>query len=127
MEGNWKIEKVTVKLQIKATQQILRERNLEEKGMAQKYIDSEVIRLMAPYTPKDKGSLIDSATDLTTLGSGEVKQGGFKAPYAIKWYYTPANFTGSPMRGTKWFERMKNNGGAKSIFEGLIRMTGAKK
>lgn len=112
---------------MKAIQQILRERNLEERGRVQKYIDSEVIRLMTPYTPKDTGALIDSATDKTTLGSGEVRQGGKDIPYARKWYYTSANFTGSPMRGTQWFERMKNNGGAKSIFEGVIRMTGAKK
>lgn len=82
---------------------------------------------MNPYTPKDKGPLIDSATDLTTIGSGLVKQGGLKAPYGVRWYYNEANFTGSPMRGTYWFERMKNNGGAKSIFEGVLKMTGAKK
>lgn len=44
-----------------------------------------------------------------------------------KWYYTPANFTGAPMRGTYWFERMKQNGGKKAILKGAIRESGAKK
>lgn len=112
---------------MKATQQILAERNLEDKGRVQVYIDSEVIRLMSPYTPKNEGQLIDSATTLTNIGCGQVKQGGTKAPYAKKWYYKSANFTGAPMRGTYHFERAMNNGGRKSIFEGVIRMTGAKK
>ncbi|MGX8833966.1 hypothetical protein ACWG0P_07105 [Amedibacillus sp. YH-ame6] len=108
-------------------QAILKERNLEERGKVQQYIDSEALRLMSPYTPKMGGPLIDSATTMTDIGSGLVKQGGAKAPYGKKWYYNPAKFTGAPKRGNMWFERTMNEGGRKSIFEGVIRMTGAKK
>lgn len=110
---------------IKPTQQILKERGLEKGGKVQKYIDSEVIRLMSPYTPKMDGTLIDSAEKLTEIGSGEIRQGGALAPYGRKWYYTEAKFTGAnntPSRGTYWFERMKNEGGAKSILQGVRRM-----
>lgn len=111
-----------VKVELKPTKQILRERGLDDGGEVQKYIDSEVIRLMSPYTPKMDGTLIDSATKLTTIGSGEIKQGGSLAPYGKKWYYTEARFTGAPMRGTYWFERMKNDGGKKSILNGIRRI-----
>lgn len=112
---------------MKSFQQILADRGLDDHGKVQRYIDSEVIRLMSPYTPKDSGAGIDSATRLTDIGSGKVMQGGASAPYMKKWYYTPANFTGAPMRGTYWFERMKQNGGKKTILKGAIRESGAKK
>lgn len=114
---------------MKAKQAILKERNLEERGKVQQYIDSEALRLISPYTPKMGGPLIDSATTMTDIGSGLVKQGGAKAPYGKKWYYykEQANFTEAPRRGPMWFERSMNEGGRKSIFEGVIRMTGAKK
>lgn len=112
---------------MKSFQQILADRGLDDHGRVQRYIDSEVIRLMSPYTPKNSGAGIDSATRLTDIGSGKVMQGGASAPYMKKWYYTPANFTGAPMRGTYWFERMKQNGGKKSILKGATRESGAKK
>lgn len=112
---------------MKSYQQILKERGLDDYGRVQRFIDSEVIKLMSPYTPKDTGTGIDTATQLTDIGSGEVRQGGSKAPYMKKWYYTQANFTGAPLRGTYWFERMKQNGGKKKILQGAIREAGAKK
>lgn len=105
---------------------IIASRGLEEGGKVQKYIDSECIRLMSPYTPKKDGDLIDSADKLTTIGSGEIRQGGALAPYAVKWYYTNANFNGAPIRGTHWFERMKNDGGKESILNGAKKIAGAK-
>ena len=112
-----------VKVELKPTKQILRERGLDDGGEVQKYVDSEVIRRMSPFTPKMDGTLIDSADKLTTIGSGEVKQGGSLAPYGKKWYYTEAKFTGAPMRGTYWFERMKNSGGKEGILQGVRRFT----
>lgn len=61
---------------MKSFQQILADRGLDDHGKVQRYIDSEVIRLMSPYTPKDSGAGIDSATRLTDIGSGKVMQGG---------------------------------------------------
>lgn len=111
-----------VKFEIKPTSQILREHGLDEGGDVQKYVDSEVIRRMSPFTPKMDGTLIDSADKLTTIGSGEVRQGGELAPYGKKWYYTEANFTGAPMRGTYWFQRMVNDGGKEGILQGVRRI-----
>lgn len=119
---------------MQTNQMILKKRGLEPGGRVQRYIDSEVIRLMSPYTPKDDGHLIDSATLLTEIGSGEVKQGGDTAPYARKWYYYEnphksrgVRWSNGELRGSYWFERMKQDGGKKSILEGAIRESGAKK
>lgn len=74
---------------------------------AQKYVDSEVIRRCEPFTPMDTGMLIKSATLGTVIGSGTVK---YIAPYS-RWQYYMKNRkkesqTG-PLRGSFWFERMK--------------------
>lgn len=112
----------TAKFTINSNNDLLKKRGLENKGRVQKYVDKEVIRLMTPYTPKESGELIRSATRLTDIGSGLVKQGGKSAPYARKWYYTQAKFTGAPMRGTYWFKRAMQNGGAKTILKGVKDM-----
>lgn len=112
----------TAKFTINSNNDLLKKRGLENKGRVQKYVDKEVIRLMTPYTPKESGELIRSATRLTDIGSGLVKQGGKSAPYARKWYYTQAKFTGAPMCGTYWFKRAMQNGGAKTILKGVKDM-----
>ena len=112
----------TAKFTINSNNDLLKKSGLENKGRVQKYVDKEVIRLMTPYTPKESGELIRSATRLTDIGSGLVKQGGKSAPYARKWYYTQAKFTGAPMRGTYWFKRAMQNGGAKTILKGVKDM-----
>ncbi len=102
---------------------------------AQEFIDSECIRLMAPYTPMQSGILMESATLGTKIGSGEIRQ---VAPYARYQYYgivygpnipmyengeligfwspkkkhpTGRAITYStavhPQAGKQWFERMK--------------------
>lgn len=112
----------------------MQDRGLQVGGRVQKYIDSEVIRLMASYTPKESGALIDSAEKLTDIGSGEVKQGGKSVPYARKLYYYEKSlgargvrWSGGAPRGSYWFDRMKNEGGAKAILRGAIREAGAKR
>ena len=71
----------------------------------QAFVDSEVIRLMEPYTPQQSGMLIKSATLGTVIGTGEISQ---IAPYARWQYYrTDITRTYDPRRGAKWFERMK--------------------
>lgn len=67
-------------------------------GNAQEFVDSEVLRRMAPDTPKRTGVLIKSATLGTVIGSGEVNQ---IAPYARRQYY-------EHKEKSYWFERMKN-------------------
>lgn len=111
---------------IKSTKELLQKHGINDFGAIQKQIDSDVIKYMAPYTPKDTGALIDSATDLTNIGSGEIRQGGAKAPYARKWYTKQANFQGSPMRGNYWFRRAMDNGGKKKILQNILNRYGIK-
>jgi hypothetical protein len=89
---------------------------------AQKFVDSEVLRLSEPYTPMLTGMLIKSSILGTDVGSGEVK---WIAPYSRRQYYMkrlPGSQTG-PLRGPMWFERMKQVHG-KMIIEGARRIAG---
>ncbi|WMI80353.1 minor capsid protein [Anaerotignum sp. MB30-C6] len=93
-------------------------------GRVQRYIDQEVVRLMAPFTPLDTGALQKGIN----AKNGEVV---YSAPYAKMLYYgkvmvSPSTgspwarrgeekvltqrslqFNGAPMRGAYWFLRMK--------------------
>lgn len=72
---------------------------------AQKFIDSEVLRLCAPLVPFQTGNLMRSGTLGTSVGSGEVK---YIADYAHdQYYYTAESRRYDAQRGGKWFERMK--------------------
>ena len=50
----------------------------------QKFVDSEVIRLMVPYTPMLNGILMKSAVLGTKIGSGHIF---YNSPYARYQYY----------------------------------------
>ena len=102
---------------------VIEKRGLDNSGMAQQFIDSEVLRLCDPYVPKDTGALIDSGIINTQIGSGKVK---YRTPYARRWYYMPADFDGSPQRGNYWFERMKAQGGKDTILREVRRMARGK-
>lgn len=78
----------------------------------QKYIDSEVLRLSAPYNPFRHGDMIRSGTTGTVLGSGVVE---YTAPYAKKQYYTNAG------RGTEGINAVKGAKGLRGPF-GFERM-----
>lgn len=84
-------------------------------AMAQKILDSEVLRRCDPYVPRYSGRLIDSGVKGTIIGSGKVE---YIAPYAIYQYYgnkgkgrqgltkrSKKNY--KCLRGAYWFERMK--------------------
>lgn len=102
--------------------EIVNKRKLGQGQAVQKFVDSEVIRRMSPYTPFRDGALVGSATGKTSVGSGKVQQ---QTPYAKRWYYEPANFNGAPMRGNRWFERMKQSHKA-DILRGAAAIAGAK-
>ncbi len=73
---------------------------------AQKFVDSEVLRLSEPYIPLRTSMLIKSGILGTEIGSGTVQ---WIAPYARAQYYSPrapGSETGH-LRGPHWFERMK--------------------
>lgn len=116
----------------------------ERYARAQKYVDSEVIRLCGPYVPFETGTLQRSALIATTIGSGEVI---WNAPYAKYLYYgnlmvSPTtgsswakkgerkvltgrslNYNGAPKRGKLWFERMKADH-KQDILNGARRIVG---
>lgn len=111
---------------------------------AQKFVDSEVIRLCGPYTPFETGTLQRSAVIGTVIGSGEVV---WSSPYAKFLYYgnvmvspttgspwakkgerkvltnRPLHYNGEPKRGKLWFERMKADH-KKDIIDGARRIAG---
>jgi hypothetical protein len=75
-------------------------------SVAQKFVDSEVLRNCEPFVPLKTGMLIKSGILGTIIGSGLVS---WIAPYAKPQYYLrhrrPSQ-TG-PLRGSFWFERAK--------------------
>ena len=90
---------------------------------AQKFVDSEVLRMSEPYTPLLTSMLIKSGILGTYVGNGEVS---WIAPYARKQYYSPrapGSMTG-PLRGPFWFERMKAVSGEKLIRDARLMAGG---
>ena len=101
----------------------LKKRDLEEGGAVQKYIDSETIRLMDPYTPFRQGTLKNAPSGQSTIGTGRIIQ---QTPYARRLYYNPQyNFNEAPNRGAFWFERMKN-ASKNDILKGAAKIVGVK-
>lgn len=102
---------------------------------AQKYVDSEVLRLNEKYVPFRQGNLKRSGTLGTVIGSGDVR---YIAPYARYQYYgkvmvgpAPKRVTDRPLRyhsgdanrGAKWFEVMKARHG-QEIIRGARKLAG---
>lgn len=120
---------VKVKAEIKPVQQILQNHGLWEGGPVQKLVDSECMRYMGDYMPRRQvGELEHMMVLATTIGSGEIDTPGPFAHYLYEGilYVSPTTgsawakkneikvptgkeltYAGTPMRGKKWFERMK--------------------
>ena len=118
-----------VKAEIKPAQRILRTHGLQEGGPVQKLVDSECMRYMSDYMPRRQaGELEHKMVAATTIGSGEIDTPGPFAHYLYEGilYVSPTTgsawakkneikvptgkeltYNGAPMRGKKWFERMK--------------------
>lgn len=73
----------------------------------QQFVDSEALRYMVDYMPKDTGTLINTAVINTAAGSGEVCGGN--TPYARRQYFENKGNKQEPLRGKLWFERMKTD------------------
>jgi len=89
---------------------------------AQRFVDSEILRLSEPFVPLQTGMLIKSGILGTDVGSGKVQ---WIAPYARAQYYgkrKPGSETG-PLRGPQWFERMKAQY-KQVILDGARRLAG---
>lgn len=89
---------------------------------AQKFVDSEVLRLCESYIPLLTSMLIKSGVLGTDVGSGEVS---WITPYAHAQYHSPrkpGSVTG-PLRGPQWFARMFAASG-KQIIAGAKKLAG---
>ena len=89
---------------------------------AQAYVDSEVLRLDAPYMPRNTGFMIQSGTLGTVIGSGEVN---YIAPYSAKQYDTITSRSYDAQRGGQWIDRMKIDH-KDGILRGAKRVAGSK-
>lgn len=110
---------------------LLKKYGLQEGGQVQKVIDSESMRYMSPYMPRRQaGELEHKMVMDTVIGTGEINTSGPYAHYLYEGilYVSPTTgsawakrneikiptsrelqYTGAPMRGKKWFERMKSD------------------
>lgn len=117
------------KLDIKATDLMLKERGLQKGGPVQQTIDAEVMRYMSPYMPRRQvGELEHMMVMATVVGSGQIDIPGPYAHYLHEGilYVSPTTgsawakrneikvptnkeltYAGAPMRGKKFFDRMK--------------------
>lgn len=100
---------------------IIRARGLEPGGKVQQVVDSETLKYMDPYIPKDTGALIDNGIINSVIGSGKIV---YKGPYARKQYYIPMNHGNGNIRCAYWFEEMKKRGGKEKILEAARRAAG---
>lgn len=104
---------------------------------AQRFVDSEVLRLNDRYVPFRQGNLKQSGILGTVIGSGTVS---YIAPYSRYQYYgklmigpapkiltdIPLKYhSGDPNRQAHWFERMKARHG-EQIIRGAGKIAGGK-
>lgn len=113
---------------IQPTELLLTQKGLNKMGEVQKVVDSECMRYMEPYIPKKTGVLINSMLLSTVIGLGEINIKTKYAHYVHEGivYVSPTTgspfakrnevkvpttrkltYIGAPMRGRKFFDRMK--------------------
>lgn len=116
--------RIDAHLDLKSVKRMLAGRGLEEKGRVQRYIDSEVIRLIQPFVPLRTGTLARSPTTGSVIGSGLVI---FNTPYAEAQNDRSGGVGSStgPLRGPRYFDRMKAARG-QEIIDGAIKLAGGK-
>ena len=88
---------------------------------AQKFVDSEFIRLTDPYVPFRTGATKDSALTNTVIGTGLIT---YATPYVRRiWSHPEFNFNGAPMRGAYWAQRSWADNGD-DIVRGAAQIAG---
>jgi hypothetical protein len=109
---------------------------------AQRFVDSEILHLCEPYVPLLTGVLVFTGITGTDVGSGVVS---WTAPYAKYQYYGKVmsydpfapervkvvtkkklTYHGGGIRGSFWFERMKEVSGKKIIADAKLIAGGSK-
>lgn len=118
-----------VQFNIKDKETVLRNHGLQKGGPVQKLVDSEAMRYMSDYMPRRQaGELEHMMVMATVIGSGQIDIPGPYAHYLHEGilYVSPTTgsawakkneikvptdqeltYAGAPMRGKKWFDRMK--------------------
>lgn len=118
-----------VKLNVLSYEALLKKYGLQEGGPVQKLVDSEAMRYMSDYMPRRQAGELEHMMIMSTvIGSGQIYTPGPYAHYLYEGilYVSPTtgsawakeneikiptdrllSYTGAPMRGKKWFERMK--------------------
>lgn len=118
-----------VQLDMLSKDALLKRRGLQEGGPVQKFIDSESMRYMGAYMPRRQaGELEHMMVTGTVIGSGQIDITGPYAHYLHEGilFVSPTTgspwakkdeikvptereleYTGAPMRGKKFFDRMK--------------------
>lgn len=116
-------------LELKSTNFILKNHGIQPGGPVQKVIDSETMRYMGDYMPRRQAGELEHMMVLSTvIGSGQIDIPGPYAHYLHEGilYVSPTTgsswakkneikvpaereltYAGAPMRGKKWFDRMK--------------------
>ena len=117
-----------VRIEMRTTDQIIRERELHPRGRVQKYVDNAVLRYNAKYIPFRTGNLQFSGKENTVIGSGIVI---YDTPYAREQYYYNAGrgeqgTASGGLRGRLWFKRMKA-AHKDEILENARRLSGARR
>lgn len=120
-----------VKLDMLSTEELLKRNGLQVGGNVQKLVDNECMRYMVDYMPRRQaGELAHMMVLATVIGSGQIDTPGPYAHYLHEGilYVSPTTgsawakrdeikvpadpqkeltYAGAPMRGKKWFDRMK--------------------
>ncbi len=117
-----------VELDMLPKDELLKRRGLQEGGPVQKFIDNESMRYMSDYMPRRQTGELEHMMVLgTVIGSGQIDIPGPYAHYLHEGilYVSPTTgspwakkdeikiptgrelqYTGAPMRGKKFFDRM---------------------
>jgi hypothetical protein len=120
---------VDVKLNVLSHDALLKKYGLQEGGPVQKLVDSEAMRYMSDYMPRRQAGELEHMMILSTvIGSGQIDIPGPYAHYLHEGilYVSPTTgsawakkdeikvptdrlltYAGAPMRGKKFFDRMK--------------------
>lgn len=123
------------RIELNSLQEILKKRNLEEKGRVQRFVASEVVRLSDKRVPMVTGTF---KRQVQVEGGG--KKVVYPGPQARYLYYgkvmvgpapkqvtdKPLTYNGAPMRGAMWFERTKTDEG-EQIISSAAEMAGGRK
>lgn len=113
-----------IKIKLNTTEEILKARQLEKGGQAQRFMTSEVRRLSDQYVPFDAGILKNTAVV-------DVDKITYIQPYAKYQYYGVSkngkdlNYQHSPQRGKEWDKRMVADRG-RELTESVAKFIGGK-